>query len=85
MSGGAPYKRSNEAIGRQRSVGKPTEVVREQPLPAAQAGTGYYMQPAGRPSHTHTNHHTERVTRSKTKQLAKRVHFNLAYNKYFEI
>ena len=92
INGGAPYRRSNEVIGRQRSVGKPTEVGREQPLSAAghaQASSGHYMQPASQPSHTYTNRHTGRITRSKTKlekgQRVKKVRFALENNKYFEI
>ena len=91
---GAPCRRSNEVIGRQRSVGKPTEVGREQPLPAArhaQASPECYMQPASHPSHTYTNSHTGytgRITRSKTRlekgQKVKKVSFALKNNTYFE-
>ena len=87
INGGAPYRRSNEVIGRQRSVGKPTEVGREQPLSAAQAGTGHYMQPASHPSHTYTNRHTGCITRSKSKlerdQKVRKVRFVLENNSYF--
>ena len=89
INGGAPYRRSNEVIGRQRSVGKPTEVGREQPLAAAQAGTGHYMQPASHPSHTHNNRQPGCITRSKSRfekvQTDRKVRFVLANNRYFEI
>ena len=85
--GGAPYRRSNEIDGEQRTRQEHSSTAAGH----AQARQEHYRQAASQPTHSPTNIHKEglgRTTRSQTRALfknkiVKKVRFELNNNEYF--